>query len=78
MNYLHSAPIYLAPLRKSERAAHRDRNLSPRDLVWIYDGDYGPDIEGRDGEPCPKCGMTRILFLPGSPDEWWRCCGVRV
>ncbi len=80
-NYVNSssAPIYLAPLRKSDREAHKLlRRITQRDLRLINNEEYGPDIEGRYGDPCPKCGMTRILFIPGLPDERWRCCGVRV
>ena len=76
-NYLNfsAAPIYLAPMGRADKAAHR---RTKRVQVDRADPDYGPDVEGRNGEPCPKCSMTRILFIPGLPGERWRCCGVRV
>ncbi len=75
-------PIHLAPLRRVDREADKraylsssGRRLSRAVREWIEE-DFGPDVKGRDGEPCPNCGRTRILSLPSH--EWWRCCGLRV
>ena len=66
-------PIHLAPLRRDDREA--DKRLTGAVKEWIEE-DYGPEVKGRYGEPCPRCSQTRILFVPGR--EWWRCCGLRV
>ncbi len=69
-------PIHLAPLRRVDREADkRLRRLTGAVKEWIEE-DYGPEVKGRYGEPCPRCSQTRILFVPGR--EWWRCCGLRV
>ena len=69
-------PIHLAPLRRADREADkRLRRLTRAVKEWIEE-DYGPDVKGRYGDPCPRCSQTRILFVPGR--EWWRCCGLRV
>ena len=73
-----SPPIFLTPLYNEAREEYRrtgPRRLSPEVLEWIEE-DFGPDVKGRDGEPCPNCSRTRILSLPSH--EWWRCCGKRV
>ena len=88
-NYVNfgSPPIHLAPLRRVDREADRiaqrlyGARRSRKVREWI-DEEFGPDVAGRDGEPCPNCSRTRILFIPtfnGSHSmEWWRCCGLRV
>ena len=73
-------PIHLAPLRRVDREADKRAYLSSRRLSravreWIEE-DYGPDVRGRYGEPCPMCSRTRILSV--LDHEWWRCCGGRV
>ena len=75
-------PIHLAPLRRVDREADKraylsssGRRLSRAVREWIEE-DYGPEVKGRYGDPCPRCSQTRILFVPGR--EWWRCCGLRV
>ena len=70
-----SPPIHLTSLYKEAREDYRSRRISPKVQEWIAE-DYGPEVKGRYGEPCPKCSRTRILSVPGH--QWWRCCGLRV
>ena len=63
MNYVNfgSPEIHLAPLRKSDREVDKRLGRLTRAIrEWIAE-DYGPEVKGRYGEPCPNCSRTRIL-----------------
>ncbi len=71
-----SRPIHLTPLWREGREDYKlGPRITPEVQEWIEE-DFGPNVKGRNGSPCPKCSQTRILYVPGR--EWWRCCGLRV
>ena len=78
MHYVNvsAPPIQLAPMARADRDAHKRRGRVSRTVrEWLAE-EYGPEVEGRYGEPCPRCSRTRILSVPSR--KWWRCCGLRV
>ena len=66
-----SPPIHLAPLRRVDREADKRAYLSSRRLSravreWIEE-DYGPEVKGRYGEPCPSCSQFDVFRRCGQP-----------
>ena len=78
--------IYLAPMRKADREEHKKRGRLTRAVKqWLIE-EFGPEVQGYDGPPCPRCRRTRIMSVAARgalnghhsipSRKWWRCCGL--